>query len=75
MKGFTRARPRISGWCSANQQASVPPTDKATMATSWQAAAIFVYADSASCDQSDQRVGIMSSTAVPWPGRRGRSTV
>ena len=41
MKGFTRARPRISGWCSASQQARVPPTDRATMATSSQPAAIF----------------------------------
>ena len=67
--------PARCGWRSASQQVSAPPIDSPTTATwSQRAASAWKWA-SAAPDQSSQRVGTMSSTAVPWPGSSGSSTV
>src|SRR6476646_6037605 len=74
--GLTRTSPAISSPCSsASRIASVPPIDRPITKTSSHRSRSRARCRSISAYQSSQWVRLASATVVPWPGRRGSSTL
>ena len=72
--GLTSTRPATSGCWKAVHRLRLPPIDRPATTTRSVRAASRWYAASTSAVQSAHRVPFISSTVVPWPGRRGSST-
>ena len=75
-EALTTTRPATSSArSSARRRASVPPIDRPMTKTVAQRSRSASKERSTSAYQSSKRVAFMSCQRVPWPGRRGASTL